>query len=211
MAFPPSPDAGGADDAVTAPKPPPPGTGELESTAVLLALVRDGDPLARERLVRRYLLPLQRWAHGRLPGYARDLSETQDLVQVALLKALDHVEGFEPRREGAFLAYLRQILLNDIRGEIRRVSRRPLRQPLRDDLAEHTPSPLELAIGRDAIRAYENALNTLGAEEREGVILRLELGLTHQQVAEALGKSSADAARMLVARAMVRLTEAMDV
>jgi hypothetical protein len=43
------------------------------------------------------------------------------------------------------------------------------------------------------------------------VILRIEMGYTHQQVAEALGKPSADAARMLVARAMVWLTEAMDV
>lgn len=184
---------------------------EVESTVTLLARVRAGDRPARERLIRRYLATLLRWGHGRLPSHARDLSDTQDLVQITLLKALDHLGSFEPRREGAFLAYLRTILLNEVRGEIRRVARRPRRQPLSDDLAEPRPSPVEQAIGSAALRAYERALSTLAAEEREGVILRIEMGYTHEQVAEALGKPSADAARMLVARAMVRLTKAMDV
>lgn len=183
---------------------------DVESTVTLLARVRAGDRLAREHLVRRYLATLLRWGHGRLPSHARDLSDTQDLVQITLLKALDHVGNFEPRREGAFLAYLRTILLNEVRGEIRRVGRRPRREPLRDDFAEPGPSPVEQAIGSAALRSYERALNALGDEEREGVILRIEMGYTHQQVAEALGKPSADAARMLVARAMVQLTEAMD-
>jgi len=184
---------------------------QVESTATLLARVRAGDRQAREHLARRYLATLLRWGHGRLPGHARDLSDTHDLVQVTLLKALDHVGSFEPRREGAFLAYLRTILLNEVRGEIRRVARRPGRVPLTDDLVEHGPSPVEQAIGKAALDAYERALGRLAPEEREGVILRIEMGYTHQQVAEALGKPSADAARMLVARAVARLAEAMDV
>jgi RNA polymerase sigma factor (sigma-70 family) len=191
---------------VSSPMPP-----DLESTATLLARVREGDRIAREDLVRRYLATLLRWGHGRLPSHARELSDTQDLVQVTLLKALDHLGSFEPRREGAFLAYLRTILLNEVRGEIRRVARRPGREPFHDEMAGPGPSPAEQAIGSAALRAYERALDALSAEEREGVILRIEMGYTHQQVAEALGKPSADAARMLVARAIVRLTEAMDV
>lgn len=186
------------------------GTSELESTATLLTRVRAGDRLAREQLVRRYLATLLRWGHGRLPSHARDLSDTQDLVQNTLLKALDRLASFEPRREGAFLAYLRTILLNEVRGEIRRNARHPGREPLGDDIADPDPSPVEREVGAAAVRAYERALDALSAEEREAVILRVELGYTHQQVAEALGKPSADAARMLVARAMVRITEAMD-
>lgn len=184
---------------------------DLESTATLLARVRAGDRPAREQLARRYLATLLRWGHGRLPSYARDLSDTQDLVQVTLLKALEHVDTFEPQREGAFLAYLRTILLNEVRGEIRRVSRRPHREPLSDELPERAVSVVEQAIGKTAMRAYERALDALDEEEREGVILRIEMGFTHQQVAEALGKPSADAARMLVARAMIRITQAMNV
>jgi RNA polymerase sigma-70 factor (ECF subfamily) len=185
------------------------GPSELESTATLLTRVRAGDREARERLARRYLATLLRWGHGRLPSHARDLSDTQDLVQNTLIKALDRVGSFEPRREGAFLAYLRTVLLNEIRGEIRRNARRPGRDPLSDDLAAPDLSPVEREVGAAAVRAYERALDTLGAEEREAVILRVEMGYTHQQVAEALGKPTADAARMLVARAMVRITEAM--
>jgi len=184
---------------------------EVESTATLLARVRGGDRLAREHLVRRYLPALLRWGHGRLPSHARDLSDTDDLVQNTLLKALDGVASFEPRREGAFLAYLRTILLNEVRGELRRVARRPGREPLTDDVVETATSPVEQAVGSAAIGAYEAALGTLSAEEREGVILRIELGFSHRQVADALGKPSADAARMLVARAVVRLAEAMHV
>jgi len=186
-------------------------TEDLESTAALLAAVRAGGTGARDRLVSRYLPLLLRWAHGRLPRAARDLAETQDLVQVTLLKALAHLDTFEARHEGAFLAYLRQVLRNEVRMEIRRVSRRPLRQPLAEDLAERSPSPLEEAIGSEALEAYERALGALREDERQAVILRLEFGFTHEQVAEALGKPSADAARMLVARAMVRMSEAMDV
>lgn len=186
------------------------GPSELESTASLLTRVRAGDRLARERLVQRYLATLLRWGHGRLPSHARDLSDTGDLVQNTLIKALGRLDSFEPRREGAFLAYLRTILLNEVRGEIRRSTRHPAREPLRDDIPSPDPSPVEREVGAEAVRAYERALDTLGAEEREAVILRIELGYTHQQVAEALGKPSADAARMLVARAMVRITEAMD-
>jgi hypothetical protein len=42
------------------------------------------------------------------------------------------------------------------------------------------------------------------------VILRIEMGFTHQQVAEALGRPTADSARMFVARALIRLAEVMD-
>src|SRR5688572_11599302 len=93
---------------------------DLETTAQLLAWVREGDPAACERLVTRYLPMLRRWAHGRLPGHARALADTDDLVQVTLIRALGRVREFESSREGAFLAYLRRILLNAIRGEIRR-------------------------------------------------------------------------------------------
>jgi RNA polymerase sigma factor (sigma-70 family) len=183
----------------------------VESTAALLDRVRGGDRLARDQLVRRYLPALLRWGHRRLPGHARDLADTQDLVQNTLLKALDHVATFEPRREGAFLAYLRTILLNEVRAEIRRVARRPGREPLSDEVVEPSPSPVEQAIGNAAVDAYERALESLSAEEREGVILRIELGFSHREVADALGKPSADAARMLVSRAIVRLAEAMRV
>ena len=95
---------------------------KLESTATLLAKVKDGDEVARDQLCATYLPMLKRWAHGRLPDYARDLAETDDMVQNTLIRALNKLDSFSALREGAFLAYLRKILLNNIRMEIRRFS-----------------------------------------------------------------------------------------
>src|SRR6185436_19368854 len=63
---------------------------DLDSTADLLEGIRGGDASATARLVKRYLPILRRWAHGRLPGKARDLADTDDLVQVALMRGLGH-------------------------------------------------------------------------------------------------------------------------
>jgi RNA polymerase sigma-70 factor (ECF subfamily) len=184
--------------------------GPLESTAVLLRRAKDGDAGARDALLRRHLGPLRRWAHGRLPRGLRDLAETDDLVQSTLLRALSHLEDFEPRHEGAFFAYLRQILLNAIRDEVRRAGRRPGRAGLPEELAAPGPSLLEETLGSATLEAYERALGGLPEDQQRAVIMRIELGLTHQEIADALGKPTADAARMTVSRALVRLAEAMD-
>ncbi len=96
-----------------------------EPTIALIRRVQAGDADARELLLRRFLPLLQRWAHGRLPRQMRDLNETDDLVQVTLVKALARLDQFESAGPGAFLAYLRQALLNQVRDEIRRHQRRP--------------------------------------------------------------------------------------
>ena len=137
--------------------------------------------------------------------------DTDDLVQVAVLRALNKVGCFEPRREGAFLAYLRRILLNAVRDEIRRVARRPGTEDLPADLADGAPPAVEQAIGREAMQAYEAALAELSDAQQEAVILRVEFGYTFSEIAQATGGPSANAARMTVARALVRLAEAMDV
>jgi RNA polymerase sigma-70 factor (ECF subfamily) len=182
----------------------------LENTAVLLESARGGDAQARERLVARFLPLLQRWAHGRLPSHARGLADTDDLVQVSLLRALDHLEGFEMRREGAFLAYLRRILMNSLRDEIRRSKRRPGEPLDGHDLVSADRSLLEQQVGRETMEAYEAALTRLTEAQREAVIMRLEFGYSYPQVAEAMGRSHPNAARMLVARALVQLAEEMD-
>jgi RNA polymerase sigma-70 factor (ECF subfamily) len=187
----------------------PAGDGSLESTAALLARVEVGVPGASDDLVRRFLPILRRWAHGRLPWSARDLAETDDLVHMTLLRALNHVKRFELRREGAFLAYLRRILLNQIRDEYRRYARQPKRSDLHESFEASAPSPLEELIGVDQIERFEKALATLPPKSREAVILRLEFGYTHQQVAEAIGSASPGAARKLVARALLEVADAM--
>lgn len=193
-------------------RPDPAGAAEpraLESTAVLFERIRAGDAAARDTLFARYLPVLRRWAHGRLPARARGLADTDDLVQITLVRALNRLGEFEPRREGAFLAYLRHVLLNGVREEIRRSARRPQGEEATEAVVDPTPSVVEQAIGRDTLERYEAALMRLTDEQREATILRLEYDFTYPEIADALGKSTPNAARMLVARALVRLAEDM--
>ena len=181
---------------------------DLGRTADLLRRVREGEKGASDQLVRRFLPILRRWAHGRLPPHARDLSDTDDLVQVTLVRALNHIGTFEPRREGAFLAYLRRILLNSLRDEVRRVNRRPTRTELTDDLAD--PALVVDAVGSDTMIAYEAALSTLSERQQEAVILRVEFGYSYAEIAEATQSASPNAARMMISRSLARLAEVMD-
>ena len=181
----------------------------LESTVSLLDLARAGNDAARDRLYTRFLPVLQRWAHQQLPRAARDLSETDDLVQVTLLRSLKHLDRFESRGEGAFLGYLRQILLNAARDEARRSSRRGPSEPMDAQHPDPGRSVVEQVLGRETLARYQKGLARLSSEQREAVILRLEMDYSHAEIAAALGRPSADAARMLVARALVALAEAM--
>jgi RNA polymerase sigma-70 factor (ECF subfamily) len=183
--------------------------GSWQSTLSLLLRAREGDDEALEQLFARYVPVMRRWAAGRLPRGLRDLTDTPDLVQDTMLQVFKKIEGFEHRGEGAFHAYLRQAVMNRIRNEIRNAARRPQRVELDDDAPDDSLSPLEAAIGSEAVERYEAALQRLQEHERELVVARLELGLTYSEVAQAAGKPSSDAARMAVTRAIARLIEEM--
>lgn len=179
----------------------------LESTHDLLVRARAGESTAIELLFARCLPAVNRWARGRLPQYARRLSDTQDLVQEAVLHTLRHLADFEPRHQGALQAYLRQAVANRIRDEIRRVHRRPNQVDLSETYADAAPSPLERAIGAEGIERYEAALSRLAPAEREAIVARIELQQSYEEVAIALGKPTANAARIAVTRALGRLVK----
>lgn len=178
-----------------------------DSTLTLLTRARSGDAEALDDLFARYLPGLRRWASGRLPRWARDLADTPDLVQETLIETFKRIEGFEHRGEGALRAYLRQAVMNRIRDELRRANRRPAPVELDETMVDPGLSPLEAAVGTEMVERYEAALQRLPEGDRELVIARVEMGLTYGELAVAVGKPSADAARMAVSRALVRLAE----
>src|SRR5262245_36042299 len=118
-----------------------------ERTFRLVERAKRGERAAVEELASRYLPRLSRWASGRLPRWARDMSDTQDLVQETLLQTFRNIEGFEARSEGALQAYLRQALRNRIVDAVRRATRRGEHAPLDSGQQDVGPSPLEAAIG----------------------------------------------------------------
>jgi len=182
---------------------------DLESSFELIERAQQGDADALNRLLERYLPRLRRWATGRLPGYARELGDTNDLVQDAIVGTFRNLRHFESRGEGALQAYLRQSVLNRIRDEVRRTGRRPPRAELDPDMAGYQMSPLEEAIGAEAMDRYEAALARLDPVEREAVIARLELGYSYAEVAALVDKPSAGAARIAISRAVTKLARYM--
>ena len=176
-------------------------------TADLIERAKHGDHEAVDMLFARHIPLLRRWATGRLPHWARDLADTGDLVQATALDAFRSLNKFEVRGDGALQAYLRQALMNRIRDELRRAHRRPPATELADDVPERAASPLEQAIGHEALDAYETALAELRADDREAIVARVELGQSYEEVAAVLGKPTANAARVAVQRALVRLAE----
>lgn len=181
----------------------------MTSTIDLLDRFKQGDQDAVNELVERSIPPLKRWARGRLPQWARSLAETQDLVQNAVIRALPHLKTFEAKHPGALQAYLRQAVNNHIRDEIRKVRARPVAAPLSDEQPDEGPSPLERAIGREGLERYEAALARLRPLDREAIIARVELQQSYEEIAIALGKPTADAARMVVVRAIKNLLKTM--
>jgi RNA polymerase sigma-70 factor (ECF subfamily) len=168
-----------------------------DGTSDLLERARAGDREALNALFERHIPTLRRWASGRLPGYARDLGDTADLVQETVIDALKHLNRFEYRGEGALQAYLRQAVINRIRNELRRISRRGATESL------------DSAMGQQTLEQYESGLDRLNPDERQAVIARVEMGMSYDEIAALLDKPTANAARMAVVRALLRLAEEM--
>lgn len=199
-----SPVSGPAPD--SAHRPPSPSLGTI---SVLLERARSGDSAAREALARRSVEALRRFASGRVPHRVRGRLDTDDLVQNAVMRGFERLESFERRGHGSFLANLRTIILNQIRDEARRLATRMPHEPIAEELPQPGLDPIEQAVGREVVRDYEAALQGLKPAAREAVILRLELGYSYEEIAEAAGMASANSARMAVSRALVRLAERM--
>ena len=180
-----------------------------ETTIELLDRVKAGDTAALNRIVARCLPALERWAHGRLPAAFRDCQDTADLVQETILATLRRLDRFEARHEGALQAYLRQALANRVRDVIRKKVRLPRQTELSENIDAHIASPLEEIIGQENLEHYEAALSRLRASDRDVLVARIELQYTYEELAVALGKPSANAARVAVNRAIRRLADEM--
>src|SRR5262245_10918210 len=182
-----------------------------ESTVALLARAREGDQAALDQVFARAIPLLRRWASGRLPRWARDMVDTDDLVQDTVINTLKRIEVFEYRADAALQAYLRQAVMNRIRNEIRRATRHPAHETLDSAAPDAGLSPLEELIGKQTVEAYDEAMAQLDPGEREAIVGRVELGLSYEELASAMGRPSPDAARMAVGRAILKLARLLKI
>ncbi len=177
---------------------------DFSTTAILLKKFKQGDEASCEQLFAIFQPALLRWAHGRIPAQARGFMETEDVVQDTMMLAFKNINNIKANRPGAFFTYLRTIFINQIKQELRK------NKPFQQSITQFSHDQ-KLAYDNDlnTLIAYDEALNKLTTDENEAVILRMEFGFSHQEICDMMERPSANATRMFISRALVKLAEVM--
>ena len=189
----------------------------------LVRRAKDGDRAAFDALIRRSQPALLRLVRARLRGDQRaELgAESHDLVQSALGEAVRHLDRFEYCGEGSFLRWLTTIAHNKLRHEVRdrHRARRDVgrEEPLDAGTSvgasggppARDPSPSMAAAGHELEERYRRELESLDPQDQELLLLHLELGCTHAEIAAALSITSPEAVRKRIARALALLERRM--
>ena len=163
----------------------------------LVDLVRDGYDAAFEEIVRRYRRPLDRFAAAIVGG------RSEDVTQDAFSKALLALRGSEAEIELRPWLYriVRNTALNDLRD----------RAPVTAELSEALPGARSAAAeveAREELRELMERLRALPEAQRAALVMRELEGLSHEEIAAALGVSGG-AARQVIFRARAALREGL--
>jgi RNA polymerase sigma factor (sigma-70 family) len=155
----------------------------------LVDLVRDGYDAAFEEIVRRYRRPLDRFAAAIVGG------RSEDVTQDAFSKALPALRSSEAEIELRPWLYriVRNTALNDLRD------RAPAAEELHEGLAG-APSAAAEVEEREALAELMERLRALPEPQRAAIVMRELEGLSHEEIAAALGVSGG-AARQAIYRA----------
>jgi len=194
---------------------------EIHKTQHLVALAKEGDEAAINQLCNVYGERVRRMIRLRLDRKFRPKLDSVDVVQDALILALDGLKDFTYKNEGDFLRWLSKIAENRLRdifdkyqAEKRDVHKEiPLKKEGRSTEGGsigaagpmRTTTPSIIACRKEAMDRLEKALDTLKPEYKEVIVLKKIEGLSHAEIAEKLGKNSG-AVRMQLARAIAALT-----
>src|SRR6187549_137995 len=168
----------------------------MQSDRRLVRLVREGYETAFEEIVRRYGRPLGRYAAA-IVG-----SRSEDVTQAAFSKALLALRRDDAEIELRPWLYriVRNTALNDLRD----------RPPAPAELAEAIAggeSPTERVEQREELTALMERLRALPEAQRAAIVMRELEGLSHDEIAAALGMSGG-AARQAIYRARRALRDA---
>ncbi len=191
----------------------------------LFDALRDADPIARAKILARYRSWLQLLARMQIDGRCRGKFDASDIVQQTLLEACRDLPQFRGGTEGELLAWLRQVLAHVLGHELRRYAGTQQRdvarevsleqslaqssQRLGDLLAAPGSSPSQQAVRHEQEVMLAEVLARLPDDYREVLILRNLEGLSHEEVAQRMGRSPG-AVRMLWVRALAGVRKEMN-
>jgi len=183
-------------------------------SALQLRRAREGSPEALGELLDTCGERLLALIRLRLGARLRRDVESRDVLQATFLKALERFDQFEGSGSRTLIGWLAAIARNEIRDRAKYQQRQPrdarARVSWRSDLpvAASVTSAVSRIELHDKTRALEAALLELAEDHREVLLLRQFEELSFAEIGERMGRS-ADAARMLYARALAALTVKM--
>jgi RNA polymerase sigma factor (sigma-70 family) len=160
-----------------------------QSDGRLVRLVRDGYESAFEEIVRRYRRPLDRFAASMVGGHSEDV--TQDSFRKALVALRRDEDEIELRPW--LYRIVRNTALNDLRD------RPPAAAELAEDLMAGGRSAAAVAEERAEVESLTATLRALPENQRAALVMRELEGMSHEEIAAALGISGG-AARQAIAR-----------
>jgi len=164
----------------------------------LVARAQEGDLPAFEELVKKY----QREIYGLACRLVLDAEEAKDLAQQAFLQAFVHIRSF--RQQAQFRTWLFRIAINQCYNFLK--TKKKYGDPV--DYEEFTlvggESPEEELVTKDERRRLYAALNRLPAKQRAVITLKLEQGLSYEEISRVLG-GTAGAARVNYCQAIKTL------
>jgi RNA polymerase sigma-70 factor (ECF subfamily) len=169
----------------------------------LVAQAQEGDLPAFEELVKKY----QREVYGLACRMVSDAEEARDLAQQAFLQAFIHIKSF--RRDAQFRTWLFRIAINQCYNFLK--GRRKFGDTIDCDevnLAGEEASPEEDLVSQDDRRRLYAAMAQLPAKQRAVITLKIEQGLSYQEISQILG-GTAGAARVNYCQALKTLKKHM--
>ena len=164
---------------------------------------------AIERAMAALLPFFRRWAHGRLPRFARRRMDTGDVVQEAVVGVLRNLGELDGADQETLKRYLIVAIQNRICDEVRRAQIGEVTNGGAGRQPDTRPSPHEEAIEDEYQRQYRAALLRLGNDDRQLLVGRIDLDLSYRELALATGRPSAEATRAAARRAALRLARIM--
>jgi len=185
------------------------------SSADLLRRAKAGSAEALDELYQRSGARLHAYIRLRMGRDLRAKLESRDILQVTLLKSLEHLKELRGSETPSLMAWLAKIADHEIRdrADYHGRGRRDAAREVAVDSDAALPSPARSALTKaildERAEQLERALESLAADHRDVIVLRKFEELPFAEIARRLGRSE-DACRMLLARAMTVLTLALE-
>lgn len=169
----------------------------------LAAAAREGDAAATNELMAAVHRLAVRYARGKLGPFSAAADAAADAAQevcVAVLTALPRYTD----RGAPFEAFVYRIAANKVADVQRGVIRRPTPTDELPETVDEAPGPEDRALADEQSAQVWALLDRLSAQHREILTLRVAVGLSADETADALGMT-AGAVRVAQHRALTRL------